>query len=123
MRLFFTLLVPVFVVILVFFLIGGLAPPESIRLATGPKDGGYWKIGSQYRSKLAQDDIAVELVETAGSVENIQRLMDGDVDVAFVQGGIALPRGHTLESLGAVFPEPFVIFRHVSSQVGRYPGD
>ena len=123
MRLFFTLLVPVFVVVLVFFLIGGLAPPESIRLATGPKDGGYWKIGSQYRSKLAQDDIAVELVETAGSVENIQRLMDGDVDVAFVQGGIALPRGHTLESLGAVFPEPFLIFRHVSSQVGRYPGD
>lgn len=123
MRLFLTLLIPVFVVALVIFLIGGLTPPESIRFATGPKDGGYWQIGLQYRSKLARDDITVELVETAGSVENIQRLIDGDVDVAFVQGGISLPREHSLDSLGALFPEPFLIFRHMSSQVGRYPGE
>ncbi|MEX0338980.1 MAG: TAXI family TRAP transporter solute-binding subunit [Arenibacterium sp.] len=123
MRLFFIVLVPVLVLFLVIFLIGGLTPPESIRLATGPKDGGYWQVGTHYRSKLAQDNISVELVETAGSVENLQMLIDGEVDVAFVQGGIPLPRGHDLESLGALFPEPLVIFRHASAQVGRYPGD
>ncbi|MFA3920652.1 TAXI family TRAP transporter solute-binding subunit [Ruegeria hyattellae] len=123
MRLFFTLLVPVFVVALVILLISSLLPPEGIRLATGPKDGGYWRIGLEYRSKLARDDISVELVETAGSVENIQLLIDGDVDVAFVQGGIPLPGGHDLESLGALFPEPLVIFRRSATQVGRYPGD
>ena len=123
MRLLFTLLVPLFVVVLVALMIRGLAPPESIRLATGPKDGGYWQIGMQYRAKLAHDDIAVELVETAGSVENIQRLIDRDVDVAFVQGGLSLPGGHDLESLGALFPEPFVIFKHNASEVGPYPGE
>ncbi len=123
MRLFLTLLVPVFVVVLVVLLISSLAPPESIRLATGPKDGGYWRIGTEYRSKLAKDDISVELVETAGSVENIQKLIDGDVDVALVQGGIPLPRGNDLESLGALFPEPLLIFTHISEEVGRYPGE
>lgn len=123
MRLFLYLSLPVFVVVLVIFLISSLTPPETIRFATGPRDGGYWQIGSKYQSKLEQDDIAAQLVETAGSVENIQRLIDGDVDVAFVQGGIALPSGHDLQSVGALFPEPLVIFRHVSSEVGRYPGD
>ncbi len=123
MRLFFTLLVPVFVVVLVVLLISSLAPPESVRIATGPKDGGYWRIGSEYRSKLSKDNISAELVETAGSVENIQRLIDGDVDVAFVQGGISLPRDNGLESLGALFPEPLVIFSRSDADVGRYPGD
>ncbi|MEX0277922.1 MAG: TAXI family TRAP transporter solute-binding subunit [Ruegeria sp.] len=123
MRLFFTLLIPVFVVVMVVLLISSLVPPDSIRLATGPKDGGYWRIGAEYRSKLAKDDITVELVETAGSVENIQRLIDGDVDVAFVQGGIPIPGGDGLESLGALFPEPLVVFKHTGAQVSRYPGD
>jgi len=123
MRIFLTLITPVFVVVLVVMLISSLTPPKSIRLATGPNGGGYWEIGSKYKSKLARDDIEVILVETAGSVENIQLLTDGDVDVAFIQGGLSLPRGHDLHSLGALFPEPLVIFRHTSSEVGRYPED
>ncbi len=123
MRLFLTLLVPVLVVVLVILLISSLTPPDKIRLATGPKDGGYWKIGAEYRAKLAKDNISLELVETAGSIENIQKLADGEADVAFVQGGIPLPKGHNLESLGALFPEPLVIFKRASAQVGRYPGD
>ena len=123
MRIFLVLFAPVLVVLLVIVLISSLTPPESIRLATGSMDGGYWQIGLKYKSKLARDGITVEMVETAGSVENIQLLMDGEVDVALVQGGLALPKGHGLESLGAVFPEPMLIFRHISAQVGSYPGE
>lgn len=123
MRIVLTLIIPIFVVTLVGLLISSLTPPKSIRLATGPNDGGYWEIGSKYKSKLARDGIEVILVETAGSVENIQRLKDGDVDVAFVQGGLSVPRGHNLHTLGALFPEPMVVFRHTSTEVGRYLED
>ena len=123
MRIILALVVPVLIVLLVIFSINSLTPPESIRLAAGSKGGGYWQVGLRYQSKLARDDIRVELVETAGSIENIQRLVDGDVDVAFVQGGLDLPSDHNLQSLGAIFPEPLVIFRHVSADVSRYPGE
>lgn len=122
MRIFLALLLPIIAIGLVVFLIRGLTPPESIRLATGTKDGGYWQIGEQYKSKLARDGITLELVETAGSVENIELLVNGDVDVAFVQGGLSIPRGHDLESLGALFPEPLVVFKHNSADVSPYPG-
>lgn len=122
MRLFFTLVFPVILIGTVVILIRGLAPPDSIRLATGINGGGYWEIGERYKSKLVRDGIAVELVETAGSVENIEKLVAGEVDVAIVQGGLDIPRDHDLQSLGAIFPEPLVIFRHTSAPIGSYPG-
>lgn len=123
MRIILALFVPVLIVLLVVLSVKSLMPPESIRMAAGSQGGGYWQVGLRYQSKLARDNIRVELVETAGSIENIQRLVDGDVDVAFVQGGLDLPPDHDLQSLGAIFPEPLVIFRHVLADVSRYPGE
>lgn len=123
MRVAFVLLVPIVLVALVAFSIYGLTPPTSIRLATGAVGGGYWQLGEIYKTELARDGIAVELVETKGSIENIQRLVSGDTDVAFVQGGLNELKGKQLESLGAIFPEPVVIFRHTSVQLSSNPGE
>ena len=99
-----------------------LKPPSQIRMAAGLQDGGYWQIAELYKAKLAQDGISVELVETAGSIENINRVASGQVDVALVQGGLEVAKDSGLQSLGAVFLEPVVIFRSLSREIDTNPG-
>jgi hypothetical protein len=65
------------------------APPRQIVMATGSKDGAYHYHGRIYHDLLAQEGIDVTIVETAGSIANIDLLERGKADVAFVQGGAA----------------------------------
>ncbi len=65
----------------------GPPPPKKIRLATGEQGGAYAEFGRQYAEILTENGLEVELVETAGGVDNFSRLADGEVDVAFVQSG------------------------------------
>jgi len=85
------------------------APPERISIATGSRDGAYYHYAMQYQRILARDGITLELVETAGSLENLKRLTgeDGGVDLAMVQGGIPAPTDNiAIESIGSLFYEP-----------------
>jgi TRAP-type uncharacterized transport system substrate-binding protein len=123
MRLLLFLLFPILFVGLIAFLILELKPPASIRLGAGIEGGGYWQIGERYRDRLARDGITVELVETQGSVENILKLVEGEVEVAFVQGGLDVPQEADLQSLGALFPEPLVVFRRISGDLDANPGE
>lgn len=123
MRLLILVLLPILFVGMIAFLILGLKPPSSIRLATGVSGGGYWQIGQLYKAELARDGIHIDLVETAGSVENIKKLVSGEVDVAIVQGGLNLPRESGLQSLGAIFLEPMVVFRGKLSPIGGNAGE
>ena len=122
MRVLIFLLLPILFVGMIAFLILGLKPPSSIRLATGVSGGGYWQIGQLYKAELARDGIHIDLVETAGSVENIEKLVSGDVDVAFVQGGLDLPQDGDLHSLGAIFLEPMMVFRGKPNSIGGNAG-
>ena len=123
MRLALFILFPIMFIGLLVFLIFGLKPPNSIKLAAGISGGGYWQVGQLYKAELARDGIQVILVETEGSVENIQKLVSGEVDAAFVQGGLELPQDENLQSLGAIFLEPMVVFRGKSSPVGTNAGE
>lgn len=60
-------------------------------IATGSKSGVYYPIGEALASILKKSFPAVTLniMETAGSVENLQLLRDGKVDMALVQNDIA----------------------------------
>ncbi len=60
-------------------------------IATGSKSGVYFPIGEALGMilKKAFPDVALKVVETAGSVENLQMLRDGKVDLALVQNDIA----------------------------------
>jgi TRAP-type uncharacterized transport system substrate-binding protein len=89
-------------------------PPHKIVMATGPEGDAYFEIGKRYRDVLAKSNVEVQLVPTAGSVENLALLhaADSDVSVALIQGGIP-GRGDVagLESLGTLFYEPMWPFR------------
>jgi TRAP transporter TAXI family solute receptor len=89
------------------------APPQRITIATGGPNGAYYAFGQRYREILARDGITLEVLETKGSLENIELLEspDAGVDVAFVQGGTeSHAGGTTLQSLASVYYEPLWVF-------------
>ena len=84
-------------------------PPHQIVMATGREGDVYYEIGERYRAALSYENVQVQLVPTAGSVENLAMLRDPNsgVSVALIEGGI-LSAADTSgdESLGTVFYEP-----------------
>ena len=64
--------------------------PNVVRLGTGPLDGDYARFGETLRKEVAEHGINLELVATAGSMENIRLLLDGKIDVGLVQSESAL---------------------------------
>lgn len=93
-------------------------PPRSLVMSTGATDGAYHRFGLRYQELLRAEGIRLELRPSSGGVENLQRLNDGTVSVAFVQGGTgvlaldpdASPDSTPLRSLATVAFEPVWIF-------------
>lgn len=68
--------------------------PERIRIATGPAGGYYHKVGELLGPALAgSTGKKIELVTTAGSVENVQLLNSRVAELAILQDGSSLPAG------------------------------
>ncbi|MCH7960518.1 MAG: TAXI family TRAP transporter solute-binding subunit [Candidatus Hydrogenedentes bacterium] len=75
-----------------------VAPPD-LRIATGTPDGAYYAFGVVLKLALERDGkYTVEVVETAGSLENCQRLKDSAADFGLIQGALHTP----LEDLVAI---------------------
>ena len=88
-------------------------PPHRLVMATGAAGGDYSEVAGRYRAILARSDITLDLVPTAGALENLARLRDprSGVDVAFLQGGTTSEaESPGLVSLGTVFYEPLWVF-------------
>jgi TRAP-type uncharacterized transport system substrate-binding protein len=84
-------------------------PPHRIVMATGPEGDAYHEIGERYRAALASENVEVELVPTAGAVENLAKLRDPNsgVSVALIDGGVAgAENASEVASLGTLFYEP-----------------
>ena len=89
-------------------------PPHRIVMATGPEGDAYYEYGKRYRAVLARAGVEVQLVPTAGSVENRALLQDphSGVSVGFIDGRVRRASDTSeLESLGTVFYEPLWCFR------------
>lgn len=84
-------------------------PPNKIFISTGSESGTYYKLALQYQDALAEEGIELEILTSLGSGENIKRLLDNEVDLAFVQGGTGNSRDD-LFSLGSLYYEPLWIF-------------
>ncbi len=87
------------------------APPSTLVLGTGSEGGAYFAFGERYRGILAREDIELVLRPSSGSVDNLDALISGDVDVAFMQGGVApRPPRKGLTALASLFQEPLWVF-------------
>ena len=89
------------------------APPSRIVLATGQPGGTYDTLGREYANQLRRQGLRVEIVQTNGSVDNLERLIQGKVDLAFAQGGtsglVSDPQ-EVLRGLAAIYLEPLWVF-------------
>jgi len=99
-----------------YFLFVEPPPPNRIVIATGQKTGGYYTFAEQYRAILARAGIDLQIQETAGSAENIQKLLDpsSGVHVAFVQSGtVPAEAREKLVALGSMYREPLWVFHRL----------
>ena len=97
------------------------APPKHIRFAAGSPGGAYHAYAERYQRLLAEQGVEVDLVDTAGSIENLRLLDEGEVDAALVQGGLASRQDREeLHSLGGLFPEPFWVFVHAGNGINSF---
>src|SRR5262245_64573271 len=91
----------------------GGSPPSKIVLATGQPGGVYDSFGREYQKRLGAQGLKVELVNTAGSVDNFRRIIEGKVDIAFAQSGtyqVVTDPEHKVTGLAAIYYEPLWIF-------------
>ncbi|MEE4377953.1 MAG: TAXI family TRAP transporter solute-binding subunit [Candidatus Competibacteraceae bacterium] len=98
------------------------APPDSVRIATGSTEGSYYAFAQQFAEVLAREGIQLEVVATGGSVDNAQLLSDGQVDLAFIQGGVASKaQSQNFEALGSMYFEPLWLFHQADLNLDRLP--
>lgn len=90
------------------------APPHTLTISSGPKGSNFESIAQRYRRILARNGIKLNVITSAGSLENLQRLSDpkSRVDIALVQSGVSIntDADDDLESLGGMFYQPLLIF-------------
>jgi len=85
------------------------APPSEFNMAAGQPGGAYNAFAMHLRDELAKDNITLHVQTSAGSMENIHRLREGQADAAYVQSGL-ISADTQLESLGSMYYEPLWVF-------------
>lgn len=93
------------------------AEPDRIQLLTGPEETAYHQLGKRYAAELKHLGLETEIVLTAGGVDNLDRLANGDEDstVALVPSNAEMGLEpsvdiSSLASLGSVAFEPLWLF-------------
>ena len=102
------------------------APPKKIVISTGSESGAYYHFAQRYATILAKEGITLEVRASAGSLENLARLKNDEVQIGFVQGGVVPPKEDPdaeddsgLLSLGSVFYEPVWVFYRGAKDLTR----
>ncbi len=89
----------------------GWQPPSEFTIATGRQGGAYYAFAKQYQEEFAKQGVTLNIRETAGSLETLELLREGEVDAGFVQN-TALGQGDTegISTLAAIYYEAIWIF-------------
>lgn len=96
------------------------APPRLITISSGSPEGAYFKYANQYKELLTKNGIELKILTSAGSSENIQRLLNNEADLAFVQGGVSEKNSEgKLLSLGSLYYEPIWLFHRQSMPLSK----
>ncbi len=93
-------------------------PPKQVTLATGPAQSAYSEFGKVYAKAMKDHGIEVTLRPSEGASDNLRLLREGQVDLAFVQGGsgdASAEADAALVSLGSLFVEPVWLFYRTES--------
>ena len=89
------------------------APPSKIAISTASETGNYFATGKKYAAILKDSGVILEVRTSAGSPENVKRLLDPNsgVQVALLQGGTTnSEQSPGIMSLGRIYLEPMWVF-------------
>ena len=88
------------------------APPGTITITSGPEGSLFYTNACKYAALLRAQGVNLKILPSRGSLENLQRLANGNVpvDVGFVQGGVTNETASQLVSLGSVAYQPLLVF-------------
>lgn len=111
----FKLSIPIILLIIFSFYITSKFIQEPVKkeltIAAGSKNGEYYKIALQYKELLKKEKVKLNIIETNGSIENLELLKNKKVDLAFIQNGIKkLKKLKNISSLGNIYYEPLWVF-------------
>lgn len=96
--------------LVVFFYAVRPFPPSKVVLATGEPHSINQHLGQWYKDFFADHGVDLQIIESEGSVENLNILERGEVDAAFTQAGLPVPKSTKILSLGSVQYEPLWFF-------------
>jgi len=80
---------------------------KEISIAIGSGIGAYGEYAKEYAKEFRKEGVSLKLVKTKGSVEAQEKLLNGEVDFAFVQGGT---EKKDILALANIMLEPIWIF-------------
>ena len=87
------------------------SPKKEITIATGSKDGNYYKTALEYKKLLAKENVKVNILNSEGSIENIKLLKEGKADIAFIQNGTTIDSNYKdIKALASIYYEPLWVF-------------
>lgn len=92
---------------------GNPLPANTVVMATGPEGSANAALGLRYREVFRRAGVDLQLLPSAGGLENVQRLQDerSGVSAGFVESGLAnRDDARDVASLGAVTLEPLWMF-------------
>jgi TRAP transporter TAXI family solute receptor len=98
------------------------APPRTLKISSGPQGSTFQRYAEQYKKILAEHGVDLQIVVSAGSLQNLHRLRSSQpgVDIGFVQGG--LTNGQNLDdlvSLGSIAYQPLFVFYRSATPFNR----
>ncbi len=117
-RLFTPFLVIVIIGFIVAYQFMGRPLPDKLVMAAGSREGVYFSFAERYREYFRDHGIELEILESAGTVQNFDYLESNKAHVAFAQGGVGSPQAYPgLLGLASLYFEPLWIF-HNKNRVG-----
>jgi hypothetical protein len=98
------------------------APPRKLVLTSGPDGSSFRRWADNYQKRLAKEGITLEILPSAGSLDNLQRLQAADsrVDIGFAPGGLVKDADFSnIVSLGSIAYQPLFIFYRGEAPIER----
>lgn len=80
---------------------------QAIRVSAGPSSTKRFEIASYFCEQASKTGLTVNLEQTSGSIECIELLKAGQLDVAFINSCISVDDDEDVQVLGVVGIEPF----------------
>lgn len=102
------------------------APPRTLYLTSGPEGSSSQRWAGAYKDALAKHGVTLEVLPSAGSLNNLDRMLTtgpfGErVDIGFIPGGIVAKdqKIDGLKSLGSIGYQPLWVFYRGSAPISR----